>query len=504
VSTKSAGLLPVIIAVTWSTLAFGAVYAWAYGPLLVVCLAAGAAALPWRAPWAVEYAPTRAFAPVLALTAIALCVQVAPLPGPVIGWLSPATDRFLKAVDLEYSVSSTAGAGMAWHPLSVHPSKTCVALLFLACLGIFLLRVIQIVTDHGPTRLLRPISVLGVVVALVGLLYDASGHGRVYGFWQPQFGTEPFGPFVNRNHFVGWMTMAIFLTAGILSGLLASAERISRREGTRVRVPLRHVFMAVTGLLIMVCAVLMTQSRSGIAALTVGAVVMSGGVLRALNARKRHCLALGGVSLGIALALAGTQYGSDADRTVSPIVARLGSLQDPDRVNIWADTLRVVRAFPLAGTGMNTFGTVTLLYQSDRTRYHFNEAHNDYLQILAEGGLLVTIPVLCLGFVAARELLARFRERADGPRTYWTRLGAVAGLAGVATQELVDFSLQIPANATLATVLLAVAVHRPRARRSRRSVLDRSRRSVLDHDVGATAVVRGALENGRLQPRTAP
>lgn len=91
-------------------------------------------------------------------------------------------------------------------------------------------------------------------------------------------------------------------------------------------------------------------------------------------------------------------------------------------------------------------------------RFRRTEAHNDFLQLAAEGGLLLTIPaLLCAGaFIAA--VRRRFNEETS-VRTYWLRVGAVTGLTAIALQETVDFSLQMPGNAALFAVLCAIALH---------------------------------------------
>jgi O-antigen ligase len=110
---------------------------------------------------------------------------------------------------------------------------------------------------------------------------------------------------------------------------------------------------------------------------------------------------------------------------------------------------------------MNTYGVTTLFYQTYDLRAHYVQAHNDYLQLLAEGGLLVTIPASAAMLLFVREIRRRFAETETGTITYWIRTGAVTGLISIALQEAVDFSLQIPANALLFTVLAAIALHRP-------------------------------------------
>jgi O-antigen ligase len=127
------------------------------------------------------------------------------------------------------------------------------------------------------------------------------------------------------------------------------------------------------------------------------------------------------------------------------------------RLDIWRDALRVSRDFWLTGTGAGSFGRAMLVYQSgDRTLF-FNQAHSQYLQVLAEGGLLLAVPALAAGvclFAGIRRALAR-----DRTATYWLRVGATAGLFGVAVQSLWETGLRMPANAVLCAALAAIALH---------------------------------------------
>ena len=124
--------------------------------------------------------------------------------------------------------------------------------------------------------------------------------------------------------------------------------------------------------------------------------------------------------------------------------------------------------FPLAGTGLNTYGIAMLAYQTHGAEVRAVEAHNDYLQLAAEGGLLLGLPALLAAGCFIREVRRRFREAADDTRTWWLRAGAVLGLVAVALQELVDFSLQMPGNAVLFVLLMAIAAHRPAPAASRK------------------------------------
>jgi O-antigen ligase len=88
---------------------------------------------------------------------------------------------------------------------------------------------------------------------------------------------------------------------------------------------------------------------------------------------------------------------------------------------------------------------------------HFNQAHNHYLQVVAEGGLLLALP-LAIGLAALAAAAGR-ALRADRTELFWVRAGAAASLAGVAAQSLWEVPLTMPANGVLAAVLTSVLLH---------------------------------------------
>jgi O-antigen ligase len=139
---------------------------------------------------------------------------------------------------------------------------------------------------------------------------------------------------------------------------------------------------------------------------------------------------------------------------------RLNVASPAGRLKAWSDTLAIIRDFPIAGSGLDTFGTAMMVYQTGDRRLHYQEAHNDYLQLVAEGGLLVGIPVLMVLGIFVREVRRRFREAPKEGTTYWLRVGAVVGLLSIALQSLVEFSLQLPGNAALFAMIAAIALHR--------------------------------------------
>jgi hypothetical protein len=474
----------ILVTITWGALAFGAVYEWARWPLLAGCSAAGVWGFVRRVPRE-RRAVNRPVLLGVALVAAAVIVQLVPVESRTIQRWSPATHEFLKQYDLRYALptvedlfpgSNDPGlhpdhptepgarvlfSGTISHPLSIDPPKTWAGLSCLAGFGLMLLGLARGLGGRD-LRILTPgLITIGVVLSLIGIIQRALWSGRVYGFWEPiNKDVNAFGPFINRNHFAGWMLMALPVAIGYVVSL-SSRDRPGPAPGWRSRLiwlaapETSRTVLSAFGVVVMALALALTLSRSGIACFAL-AVLLSGiQVLRRQRSTTRGrllALYLAGL-IGIALAWTG----------VDAVGARFAQVDWTlsGRAGAWEDAWRIHRAFPWFGTGLGTYGTATLLYQRFEAGVaHYVQAHNDYLQLLVDGGWLVALPALLLIGLFAREVRRRFREALDDRTGYWLRLGAVTGIVAIAFQEIVEFSLQMPGNAALFTVLCAMAVRR--------------------------------------------
>ena len=458
--TPAAALL-----LAWGALAFGAEYAWAYAPLLVFGATLGAIGLAAAGP------PRRVLRPLGAALGVVLVaggLQVAPLPEPVLRAVSAA--RSAHDYDALYATavpvaSDAAAAGPL--TISTRPSRTLLGLAFLAGLSLFFLGSVRALAVVSPVGLARCLIVLGVVVAVAAIVQEASGSLRVYGVWFPRKAWRPAAPFVNPNHLAGWLLMALSLAAGYLAGGVVRVRR-GMPDGWRRRVgwlssrDASEVVLAGCALVMMALAILVTGSVSGMVCLAVAAGVLAAWAFR-------HRPETGGrmlVPAALALALLAAVWWAGLDGVAGEVARTWSGAFAPDgRIGLWQDTLRIVRDFPLTGTGLNTYGITMLAYQTHGLEARAVEAHNDYLQLAAEGGLLLCLPIVAVAALFVREVRRRFRERMDDTRTWWLRAGAVTGIAAIALQEFVDFSLQMPGNAALFCVLAAIAVHRREAGR---------------------------------------
>ena len=447
-----------LVAVAWGALAFGGVYSWAYWPLALVCAVSGTCGVVAARRSRAE-THDRALIAGLSAVGIAIVLQLVPLPAAALA-LSPRTEGLLRDLNPAF-----AAGVLTLHPLSVWPRDTMVAFVLFAALAIFFIGTTRVLSVTGSRRLVEALTAFGVVLALIGIVQKPLYSGAIYGLWELEIGRLPFGPFVNRNHFAGWMLMALPLTLALLSEGIGRGMR-GLRPGWRYKVlwfsspEASQLILLASAAVVMALSLMLTMSRSGIAAFALSLLFMGAIVMRVLDSRLRRLTAA--TSLALLLVLVVTWAGPEA------IAARFASGdwgEFNNRRGAWTDALAVIRDFPLAGTGLNTYWAASLFYQKHELTHFFAQAHNDYLQLAAEGGLLLVLPAFaCLGLFV-RDISRATREH-RGSTTWWLRMGAVTSLLAIAFQETVEFSLQMPGNAVLFAVVCAVAVHRSPEERS--------------------------------------
>ncbi len=361
-------------------------------------------------------------------------------------------------------------------PVTLEPEATRRGITFLLALLTLHESAAVVFAQRGAwRRFCRVLAWLGAALALVALAQLASGTRLVYWWFEPLESDQPFGPFVNRNHFAGYMLLVLPIALGLLSAawgtyarLVGSRSNVRRRlaallsgEGTA------FVYAAMPPLL-GIGALLASTSRGGILAFVFALVL---GVLGARS--RRGAPAWMAALLFAAMAL--SWFG------VERLELRFSRTAEeaPGRTVIWKESLATMRGVRWAtGYGLDAFAEAisrvpawrlptgatpwpaaadAALRSGVRLGYRapgdlpgldwYREAHNDWLQLLVETG----VPGLLIGLWGA--LAALHAARRDPWRC--------AALAGVLMHALVDFDFQIPAISTLFVVLAAVPLRRP-------------------------------------------
>ncbi len=448
-----------LVAVGWGALAFGGVYPWAYWPLALGCAVAGLLGLATKSTASRAVPPTLSIA--VALFGGAVLLQLIPLPLPAMTRISPAASATLRA----YSPIFAAGLENR-HALSIQPDATWTALALLVAFVLLLLGTVRALSTTGARRLVEGLTILGVVLALIGIVQKPLFTGRIYGLWIPQTTDgSAFGPFVNKNHFAGWMLMGLPLTVGLLcAGIAKGLRRVKpgwRNQLLWLASPdANRLILIGAAAILMALSLVLTMSRSGMTAFVLSLVLVGWFVVRSLQSGWRKAAAIVYLMLMAAVVIGWT----GADRIVTRFSTTASEFKE--RQGAWEDALTIASAFPVSGTGLGTYGVATLFYQQHNLTRHYAQAHNDYLQLLAEGGALLAIPAAFVILALVLATIRRARETDAGSTSYWLRAGAITAIVAIALQESVDFSLQMPGNAALFAMVCAIAVHRaPRSRK---------------------------------------
>ena len=457
------GLL--VTAVVWGAFAFGGVYPWAYWPLAIVAQIVAIVGLWLPRPAGYRELDLSALAVSLAAFLVATIIQLIPLRLSTLATLSPLTPEIVTQLDPMVRIG-LAGS----HPLSIEPTKTLVGLAVVASLAFFVVGAARLLSISGANGTARAIAVVGVLLALTGIIQQPLFNGKIYGFWTPLMAGEPYGPFVNKNHFAGWMLMGLPVTLGLLCSQIARGMR-GVRSGFREKLlwlsspDASRIVLLMGATALMVVSVILTMSRSGMSAAALAVLFTAVLTARKQDTRAKKIASITIVAAVVVLAVAWIGASSISER-----FARANWREINNRKGAWADAIGIAKRYPLVGTGLNTYGVATVFYQRYDLEQHYAQAHNDYLQLAAEGGLLLGIPAVACIVALAVAIRRRFTQEVS-TTAYWIRAGAVTGICAMALQETVEFSLQMPGNAFLFVVLCAIALHRTPERRQTRDRL---------------------------------
>lgn len=449
-------LLILLFAASYLLLAGGA--PWTLVPLLAI--AALAAAVSPASTFAFRRS-TRPLDSALVALLAGIAIQLIPLPSVIVALLSPHARDLTAAVRL----APLGAAAPSWTTLSINPEATGIAFatVGLGVMSFWIAR--SVFSAGGGTRLFcRAIAVLGALAAAMAIIQKAVAPRAVLFLMVPEArSASPFGAFVNRNHFAAWLLMVAAPVVGYCIARLNT--RPSRRGQWRKSIGQIMSSGAIfTGIAAMgmIGVLLLTLSRSALAGL--GCAAVAGWWLGQPRLRMERTSVPGLLGLVGAVILMTVLF-VDVDGWAT----RVGHTFDTraagfSRLTIWRETISVVQDFWLTGTGAGTYSDTMTLYQQTRVwvgsmqRWaHFNNAHSFYLQVASEGGLLLALPAVAT--LLATAMLGWRAVRADKGEMFWVRVGAFAGLAGVAVQSVWEVALVMPANAALAGMLAGLLLY---------------------------------------------
>jgi len=473
-------LLGAALTLPW---AFGGVEIWAYRSASLLLVAAAAAALVrdgWQGLGLDRSA--RWLLPALLLGIWAI-VQITPLPGEMVGVLSPRAyalyqetfpgyPRPTEPVSVE-AIETQAiehlpeteglpeperdvaplgaeieGRWEGWRPLSLLPDAGIerVHWYFALLLG-FLVARRRCAEPQVAEAYRKLLFATFFGLALFGLIYAATSNGKLYWVRGTLENTRPFGPYVNPTNFAGVMELATPWIAGYT--LLAWRRRSPTTPLRETRVP-----FLVSATLLCLLAALATASKASAVLLAFSLTVLA---LLACRGRRQQLVLLAGILSLLGLVTVGLRYVPLGDRVRDFVDATGGQVGEVDRFVTWHASTAMMKDYAVTGSGFGSFRDVFPAYLPPGEYMRWYRVHNDYLEVVLEGGLVAALLVIWLTWNYWRRVLRVMRRAPRTTRDY-ASIGLVLGLIALSLHAFVDFNHQVPANALLFTTLAALAV----------------------------------------------
>ncbi|MCX7158623.1 MAG: O-antigen ligase family protein [Proteobacteria bacterium] len=363
-------------------------------------------------------------------------LQLLPLPVELLRLVSPESAR--------WHIAASVPDALSFAPLTLDRHGTLDAACKSTAYFVYFLLALVLLQDRDRVRLATYAVILsGTFQALYGAFASLQGGGMAAA-----------GTFVNRNHYAAYMVMCLSVGIGVLMASLSGTRY--RSWGEFFREAVQWVITPKMGLRLllvaMVIALVLTRSRMGngsffISLFATGVI----GLVLSKHATKSMVVLL--VSLiAIDVFIVGAYFGTQR------VVESIGhtTLQTEDRDEVAGYALRMWRDFPVFGSGLGSFPVVFPRYSAEGTLESYTHAHNDYLELAAETGLLgIGLLGLLVSFSFAAAL--RAQQLRKDPVMRGISFAAMMGIIALMIHSTVDFNLQIPANALTFVLLLAFA-----------------------------------------------
>jgi putative inorganic carbon (HCO3(-)) transporter len=379
---------------------------------------------------------------VIWLAFLFICLlQIIPLPANLVELISPSR------------LGEQLNSVMPWYYLSTDLGQSQIS--FIKSLGyfcIFLSCLILIDNEKYLRRLLLVLLFSGTIQAIYGVLEVLSGYGfsPIFDFVISESAT---GSFVYKNHFANFLMLC--LSAGV--GLMVMDIEINKSRKAQdwriavIKTLLSNKTVIRICLAIMVIALVMSRSRMGNVAFFSAIIAVSMFVFL-LDRKKSKGLGILLVSmLIIDLFIVSHWFGLDK------VQQRLAetSLSQENRDEVVLDSLPIVKHYPIIGAGAGSFYSVFPGYKNSIINAFYDHAHNDYLQILIEYGILGFAVLGLLVLFSFIKAMTALKKNAS-PVSKGTAFACLMAYLGMLIHMSVDFPLQAPANAVYFVILLAL------------------------------------------------
>jgi O-antigen ligase len=412
-----------------SPVAFGSIHPWSYGAESSVIFVLFAIWL-WTAKKRGHITViSTVLVWLLPLAILFFVLQVIPLPPSFVRCISPGR----APLDAATGGVRAASESIALYPWGVEQQ----AFILTAALLIFLLVINLVRKRELVERTLTAFYVIGLILAAFAIVQRVA------------IDSPSFLPFINKNHFAGYMELLVPLAVSSLAYQIGKIDKEDSLRETIIKVFSRSsgakiIFFLFLTVLFSACVVL-TYSRGGICGMIFSLAVLA----MMLGRNKKIAVAIAVCGAAIIFFIFSADEGMISGHVENFMESAIG------RTQIWSDTIQMIKAFPASGVGLGGFETAFPYFKTNNIQMNFFQPESDYLFLLADGGVIGFSLAAAFVFIYFFETWGKFRKRRD-PFVRSVYAGTVAGLAGLLLHGFVDTSLHMPAILFACSALLAL------------------------------------------------
>ncbi|GAB6190489.1 O-antigen ligase family protein [Desulfocastanea catecholica] len=362
-----------------------------------------------------------------------MLLQLLPLPVAVVRFLSPSTYAAYAPV-----LSLTGGE---WIPLTINQKATLQEFLRIACYGLFYVLTVQLLSISG--RLKKTVFLvvgLAAAIALLAIVQQMGSPEKIYWLRAVPDNASPFGPWINPNQFAGFMEMISPLALALF---LFYRPRVHGRESLREKVvgfftmPGSNLYLFLgCAATLMALSVFVSLCRGGILTITLSAFVF---MLLYNMKRPKHGRAAILVIIGCVVMFVSWFGWDTVIAEFNHGITRSGELDD-GRFALWADSRRIIGSFFLFGSGFGTFVDIFPAYRSFPGYHIFDHAHNDYLELLTDGGIIGFALAAWFVLAVLHHGWTMIRARRD-QYAVLLGIGAFTGIIAMLMHSVTDFNM---------------------------------------------------------------
>jgi O-antigen ligase/tetratricopeptide (TPR) repeat protein len=377
--------------------------------------------------------------------------QIIPLPPFIVEYLSPEAFKIHQTTNLLADTNS-------WMRISVHQKATLSEFFRYATYVMFYVLTVQLLKEKDMLQTTVIVIVFfGGLLAFSSILQFYLTEDMALWFRHSPKNSIVVGPYANHNHYAGLMELIFPVVLGLFlfyrprignTSLIKGIAQILSQEKANI-----HILIGASALLIVI-SIFVSLSRGAMISTCFSLLLFTFFLLKR-KISKGNTLLMMGVIIITTLSIGWFGWDQIFER-----FAKLKNAQGiiyESRLDFWKDTQGIISDYTITGSGMGTFSHIYPLHRSFKSNRFLSHAHNDYLELLAEGGIIAFLLAASFLLSLFYKTCKTFLKRRDGFSIY-LYIGCVTAMVSILLHSFTDFNMHIGANGLWFFFIAGIAV----------------------------------------------